>query len=86
MFRFKQWLWIRWQRLLGGDRAYANYLKHFQYYQSQRVDTSLQHALAIKPMSKATFLAAWQKKIHPQATAKANAAANTCGCGKGSCH
>lgn len=84
MFKLKQWLWIRWQRWQGVDRAYANYLKHFAYYQAQKVDASLQQALAIAPMSRASFLAAWQKKVYPQATRAAQAKA--CGCDHGGCH
>lgn len=79
VFRLKQRLWLQWQSLLGVDRAYARYLKHFEHYQTQVVDGGLQQSLNIQPMSKAAFLAAWQKTpLKPKAKA--------CGCTSGNCH
>lgn len=79
LFKVKQWLWTRWQSLLGTDRAYARYLKHFEHYQTKVVDGALQQSLNIQPMSKEAFLAAWQKKPR-----KPNG--KSCGCSSGGCH
>lgn len=79
LFKCKQWLWNKWQALLGTDRAYTRYLKHFEHYQTQVVDGSLQQSLNIQPMSKEAFLAAWHKKpLKP--------AGKSCGCQSGNCH
>lgn len=78
MFAFKKWLWRRWQALLGADRAYARYLKHFQHYQTQVVDRELQQSLNLQPMSKQAFMQAWQQKTG-KPTGK------SCGCKPGGC-
>lgn len=76
MFAFKQWIWRKWQNLLGADRAYARYIAHFERYQTQVVDKHLQQSLQLKPMSKEAFVQAWQQKtLKP--------AGKSCGCKSG---
>lgn len=79
LFKLKQRAWIYWQRWLGADRAYEKYLKHFADYQAHRVDPALQESLSLSPMSKETFMAAWQKKI-------SKPKAKNCGAGGGGCY
>ncbi len=79
IFQLKQRAWLYWQRLMGAERAYAKYLKHFAHYQAHHVDPALQQSLGLSPMSKETFLAAWQKKIGKPTTKQ-------CGCNSNGCH
>ena len=60
IFKFKKWLWQKFSRLLGEDRAYAKYLTHFNHYQWHVVDGDLQKDLNIHPMSKEAFLKVWK--------------------------
>lgn len=62
MFKFRKWLWIKLNGLLGADRAYAKYLEHFNYYQQHVVDSELQKDLNVKVMSKEEFLKLWNSK------------------------
>jgi hypothetical protein len=62
MFKFKKWLWTKYQAMMGADRAYAKYLAHYNHYQAHVVDKALQQELNIKPMTKEAFLQAWQPK------------------------
>ncbi|HEY0561817.1 MAG TPA: hypothetical protein VGD04_00680 [Methylophilus sp.] len=62
MFKFKKWLWTQFTALRGADRAYADYLAHFNHYQQHVTDKTLQQDLQVQPMSKPDFLKVWLKK------------------------
>ncbi len=49
------------------DRAYAQYLAHFNDYQANKVDSALQKDLNIKAMTKEEFVKVWKpaKKCKP---------------------
>ncbi|MDX1916116.1 MAG: hypothetical protein SFU55_11075 [Methylophilus sp.] len=61
MFKFKKWLWTKYQALMGSDRAYAKYLAHFNHYQEHVVDKTLQQEANVKAMTKEEFLLVWNK-------------------------
>ena len=63
MFKLKKWLWTKITGLVGVNRAYAKYLAHFKYYQTNVVDSELQKDLNVMPMSKEEFIRIWNSKI-----------------------
>ncbi len=58
-FKAKKWLWTKFTDLRGADRAYEKYLAHFEQQQAN-VDSTLQQALQVKPMTKEAFLKVWK--------------------------
>ena len=66
-FKVKKWIWKKLKNLRSVDRAYSRYLAHFDDYQANKVDRSLQQDLKVKPMTKEEFIKVWKpaKKCKP---------------------
>lgn len=66
-FKAKKWIWTKLKNMRSVDRAYAQYLAHFNDYQANKVDSALQKDLNIKAMTKEEFIKVWKpaKKCKP---------------------
>jgi hypothetical protein len=75
MFKLKKWLWTKLTAFQGPEKAYANYLAHFNQFNAQAGEHSMQAELKVEPMSKEAFLKVWQG----QSTTKSCGSKGCCG-------